>query len=243
MSRSFRKSGRLPKRSGTGLPPDPEGLPRQRRGTAPQMRSRYPDYDVLDSVEHWDEATRRVVLARLDPPPIRFFHEAEARTLAAFCDTVTAQDDEPRIPVLAFIDQKLYEGRLDGYQYDHMPDDRDVWRIVARGLEEAATQRGLESFASARFDDRHAICEDFAGAKLEGGAWEELDVSRAWSVVMRGVLQGFYSHPWAWNEMGFGGPAYPRGYAALGVGHSEHWEADEAFDVDPVEDVQERGLE
>ena len=35
---------------------------------------------------------------------------------------------------------------------------------------------------------------------------------------MRGVLGAFYSHPWAWNEIGFGGPAYPRGYARLGPG-------------------------
>jgi hypothetical protein len=30
------------------------------------------------------------------------------------------------------------------------------------------------------------------------------------------ILSGFYSHPWAWNEIGFGGPAYPRGYMRLG---------------------------
>ena len=36
---------------------------------------------------------------------------------------------------------------------------------------------------------------------------------------MRSMLAAFYSHPWAWNEIGFGGPAYPRGYARLGVGH------------------------
>ena len=60
---------------------------------------------------------------------------------------------------------------------------------------------------------------------------------------MRGVLQAFYSHPWAWNEIGFGGPAYPRGYAALGVGHREHWEPDEAFELDPVKDTAERDLE
>ena len=28
--------------------------------------------------------------------------------------------------------------------------------------------------------------------------------------------RGFYSHPWAWNEIGFGGPAYPQGYMRLG---------------------------
>ena len=39
--------------------------------------------------------------------------------------------------------------------------------------------------------------------------------------VMRAVLSAFYSHPWAWNEIGFGGPAYPRGYARFGVGQRE----------------------
>ena len=33
---------------------------------------------------------------------------------------------------------------------------------------------------------------------------------------MRVVLSCFYSHPWAWNEIGFGGPAYPRGYSRFG---------------------------
>ncbi len=43
-------------------------------------------------------------------------------------------------------------------------------------------------------------------------------MAKAWAVVMRAVLGAFYSHPWAWNEIGFGGPAYPRGYMRLGVG-------------------------
>ena len=37
----------LPKQGGDTTPGPPSGLPRQRRGTTPQMRGRYPDYDVL----------------------------------------------------------------------------------------------------------------------------------------------------------------------------------------------------
>ena len=44
-------------------------------------------------------------------------------------------------------------------------------------------------------------------------------------------------------EIGFGGPAYPRGYARLGIGLREAWEGEEEFEVDPVEDVQERGVD
>jgi hypothetical protein len=213
----------------------PEGLPRQVRGTTPQMRARYPDFDVLEQAAHWDEVTREVVLARLETPPLRFFTEAEAATLRAFCDVVLAQDHDPRIPVLEHVDAKLAAGKGEGYRYADLPEDGETWRLTARVLDAAARERGAASFAAAGPDLRHEICAAFADGELEP--------ARAWSVVMRDALSAFYAHPWAWNEIGFGGPAYPRGYARLGVGLSESWEGEEAFAIDPVADVRLRGLE
>jgi len=239
----FRQPHHLPKvRGDDGANPDK--LPRQRRGKTPQMHGRYPDYDCLEHVEHWDELTRKTVVDRVERvPELRFFGDDEAATLRAFCDVVLAQDAEPRIPVLAFIDQKLAEGNLDGYQYADMPDDRETWRLVARGLDETARASGADSYADAPGHRQVEIADSFAEGSLEGGVWEELNLKHAWGVVMRSVLAGFYSHPWAWNEIGFGGPAYPRGYARLGIGLSETWEGEEVLDIDPVSDVKERGLE
>jgi hypothetical protein len=244
----FREAGHLPKRSERGEPPDPAGLPRQRRGITPQMHGRYPDWDVLEQADHWDEATREVVLARVHSvPEIRFFAPEAARTVAAFADAVTAQDAEPRIPLVNFIDEKLAEGNLEGYQYDDLPDDRDLWRLVARGLDESARETGATSFADASEPVKHDICHAFSRAELRGAVWDELNVSHAWKVVTRDIVSAYYSHPWAWNEIGFGGPAYPRGYAAFGspdLGEeAEGWEPKEAFSIDPVKDTQERGLE
>jgi Gluconate 2-dehydrogenase subunit 3 len=237
-------AGHLPKRRTPGAVGPPDGLPRQRRGITPQMYGRYPDWDVLEQQNHWDVVTRNVVLDRVqNVPPFRFFDERERETLKAFCDRVTAQDEEPRIPVLSLVDRKLHDGELDGFQFDGMPDDRDVWRIVARGLDETAQEAGAHDFAALSPEAQRQIVERMVNGQLEGGAWEEVDVSKAWSVVTRAILSVFYSHPWAWNEIGFGGPAYPRGYAALGVGTKEHWEPSPAFDIDPVADTQERGLE
>jgi Gluconate 2-dehydrogenase subunit 3 len=237
-------SGQRPNRR-KDRPADARRLPRQRRGTTPQMHGRFPDHDVMSQADHWDPVTRRAVRERVDKvPPIRFFAPAEAATLGAFCDVVMAQDGEPRIPVLAMVDAKLHAGRLDGYRYEDMPDDRETWRRAARGLDEAAVDRGAPGgFAQAPPDMQHEICAGFAKGKLAGGIWAELPVTKAWTVVMRSVVAAFYSHPWAWNEIGFGGPAYPRGYSRLGVGMREAWEGAEAVDVDPVPDVVERGLE
>jgi hypothetical protein len=219
---------------------DPYELPRQRRGTTPQMHGRYPDYDVLEQSGHWDEATRKVVLDRVENvPEIRFFDALEARTLKAFCDVVTAQDSEPRIPVLSYVDDKLHSGRLDGYQYYDLPDDRELWKLVARGLDEEAQRRGAPSYADAGDELRGAIVADFADSKLHGGVWGAFSVSRAWTILTGHIVQAFYAHPWAWNEIGFGGPAYPRGYSRFGSPHldkaeQEEWEGEEYDARDPA---------
>jgi hypothetical protein len=221
-------------------------LPRQRRGTTPQLVGRYPDYDVLSQAGHWDEVTRRVVLDRLERvPPILFFTPREAATLKAFCDVVTAQDSEPRIPVLSFIDEKLQQGKRDGWQYYDLPDDDEVWRRIARGLDEEAQRRSFEEYAAAPLEVQVDVVRCFADADLHGGTWDTLNVAQAFKVAMRYVAQAFYSHPWAWNEIGFGGPAYPRGYGAFGsprLGVREGWERDEAVHRDPVRDLPRRGL-
>ncbi|MCV7103945.1 gluconate 2-dehydrogenase subunit 3 family protein [Mycobacterium palustre] len=235
----------LPNLREGGKPPHPSWLPKQRRGITPQMIGRYPDYDVLETADSWDEATRKVVLARLEPPgPLRFFTEAEEPCLRAFCDTVLAQDAEPRVPAAESVDDKLAEGRLDGYQYADMPDDRDTWRLVLRALDETASRRyGKASFADAEDETREAIVDRFSKGLLDGGTWERLNVKRAWSVCMRMVLSGFYSHPWAWNEIGFGGPAYPRGFMRLGgptgpAAVREPFERPGATEEDPVRVVR-----
>ncbi|HEX4465547.1 MAG TPA: gluconate 2-dehydrogenase subunit 3 family protein [Solirubrobacteraceae bacterium] len=231
----------LPQKGGDTGPGPPPGLPRQRRGLTPQMRGRYPDYDALENVEHWDERTRGVVLRRVtDVPEISFFDDAEVTALSAFCDVVIGQDCEPRIPVLAMIDAKLAAGRLDGYRHDDMPADPETWKLVAAGLDQSAREAGSsDGFAAASSELQHEIVKRFSRNDLD---WS-LPVEKAWGVVMRGVLSTFYSHPWAWSEIGFGGPAYPRGYARLGAGQREQWEAPPQFNLDPVADVPERGLE
>jgi hypothetical protein len=228
---------------------DPYDLPRQRRGITPQMHGRYPDYDVLEQRDHWDEVTREMVVSRVtDVPEIRFFDAQELETLTVFADLFLAQDSEPRIPVLAFVDEKLWKGELDGYRYFDMPDDGETWRRVARGLDQEARSRGVDRFSQLRMEDQLEVVHCFANGKLYGGVWNSLNVSRAWSVVTRHMLQQFYAHPWAWNEIGFGGPAYPRGYSRFGSPHlqgaeRETWEGKQAYDRDAAKDTQERGLE
>lgn len=242
MAPDFSGADHLPGQRSGRAQADPYQLPRQRRGRTPQMHGRYPDFDVLTQADHWDPVTRKMILERVESvPPIRFFTQREVATLSALCDVLTAQDSEPRVPIVNYIDEKYFQGELDGYQYADMPDDREAWRMVATGVDEQAAQRaGAASFADATDEVQLAIVADFADGKLRGGVWDTINVKHAFSLVMRVTLTCFYSHPWTWNEIGFGGPAYPRGYSRFGSpqlqrSERETWEGKEAFDRDPVQ--------
>jgi hypothetical protein len=153
-----------------------------------------------------------------------------------------AQSRDPKIPVLGMIDRKLAAGRLDGYRYEEMPSDFETWRRAARGLDHSAGQYETESFADLSAAEQVEICERFANGELRGAEWDEIPPTKAWGVLMRMILEAFYSHPWAWNEIGYGGPSYPRGYMRLGAGQREPYGKPEAKEPDPVSEVKKRGL-
>ena len=54
-----------------------------------------------------------------------------------------------------------------------------------------------------------------------------MSVHRFWQLIMGDAIDAYYAHPWAWDEVGFGGPAYPRAYTRLERGEPEPWEVEE----------------
>jgi hypothetical protein len=232
----FADDDHLPKKRGDRSQLDPRDLPRQRRGVAPGGHSRYPEQDVMAQAGSWDEPTRALLVDRVEhPPPIRFFTPAEAACVGAFLDEFLGQDDEPRVPALEFLDARLHDGRTDGYRHAGLPPDPELWRTLARSFDEAARARGATSFAAAAPALRESLVGAFADGTLAARGLAGLDQALAWQVVAGHAVEAFWSHPWAWNEMGFPGPAYPRGYVRLGPDEREHWEA---FEEGPVRGPQ-----
>jgi hypothetical protein len=46
--------------------------------------------------------------------------------------------------------------------------------------------------------------------------------------MARDIVLAYYAHPTAWSEIGYGGPASPRGYVRLDYNERDPWEAAEA---------------
>jgi hypothetical protein len=185
----------------------------------------------MDEVQRWDPVTTRVVLARLAPgTTLTFFTAAEAAVAQPLVDLLLAQDREPRIPVLALIDARLAAGETDGWHHDDMPVDGDGWRQTLAHLDTDSETAHRSRFADLPARQQAPLVQ----AVYDADRWHGLPAKQVWSLWTRYACTAFYSHPWAWNEIGFGGPAYPRGYKNLRVDGRERWEVPDHDPDDPV---------
>ena len=201
-------------------------------GTTPGDKGRFDGYDVMAQERHWDATTAEVVKKRLAPPEdkLRFFSEAEARTAGALFDGILAQRSEPRVPVLQMVDARLAAGDTDGWHYEDMPEDNVAWHESLIYLEADAQ----EVFARPFWECSHVERGEIIQAVQSSETWHGLPSPHIWSLWSRYACAAFYSHPWAWNEIGFSGPAYPRGYKVLRLGWREPWEVAERRPASPV---------
>ena len=192
----------------------------------------FPDYDVTARAHTWDPVTQHVVLDRVTPDrPLQFFTATEERVARPLLARLLALEDMPEVPVLELIDARLAAGETDGWRHEDMPEDGDAWRRSLRFLDDDARSRRSVLFAELTVPQQKDQLEDVRTARR----WRGLEGRHLWNLWMRYACVAFYSHPHAWNEMGFGGPAYPVGYANLGLDRREHWEVseDNAFDPEP----------
>jgi hypothetical protein len=193
----------------------------------------YPGFSTLAQQKFWDEATREVVLARVrDIPPIRFFTPEEATLMHAILARVMPQDDrddEHKIPILPAIDQRLHSGRIEGYRYEDMPPDGEAHRLGLHAIDAGARQKYGKSFVDLGPREQDEILKAIQTAKPVGAEeiWRRLPVKRYWAMLMQDAADVYYAHPYAWDEIGFGGPAYPRGYMRQEAGQPEPWEVEE----------------
>jgi hypothetical protein len=193
----------------------------------------YADYSTLAQQKSWDQATRTVVAERIEKiPAIQFFSQVEAALLGAVIDRVLPQDDRAdrhTIPILPVLDQRLYKNSLIGFRYEDMPPDQEAYKLAIQAIEEMAQARFQESFPDLTVHRQELILKSLHDGKPDPShpIWERMPVHRFWGMLMEDCVTAYYSHPWAWDEIGFGGPAYPRGYMRLENGLPEPWEKDE----------------
>ena len=136
---------------------------------------------------------------------------------------------QARIPVAAIVDQKLVEDAGDGYRNAKLPRLREAWRIGLEAIDaEARNTHGCH------FHELLPATQDKLIASTKKGELNRVE----WrgmpphlfleSRAMPDIVKAYYAHPTAWNEIGWGGPASPRGYVRMKANRRDPWETAEA---------------
>lgn len=193
----------------------------------------YRNFSTLRQHKHWDEATRHVINKRIgSTPTLRFFTATEADLMEAIIDRLLPQDDRSPdriIPILPVLDERLSKNELNGYRYEDMLPDQEAYRHGIKAIDEMSHQKYTLPFVAATVTQQELLLESLHDGEPDPKhpVWSRMSVTRFWNLLLGDCLTAYYSHPWAWDEIGFGGPAYPRGYMRLEKGLPEPWEEEE----------------
>ncbi len=193
------------------------------------MPDRYPGYDVLDKRDtpSWNDATREAVNARLAlPDQPRFFTGAEWKMVAPLCDRIVPQPiGRPAIATAVLLDDKLYRNATEGYRNAKLPPLQDAWRrgLAALAAETAAAY-GI-AFELLAEEQKDALLTRMQKGELSAPAWGGMPPAMFFSErLAHDIVEAYYAHPTAWSEIGWGGPASPRGYVRMGFNRRDAWE-------------------
>jgi gluconate 2-dehydrogenase subunit 3-like protein len=199
------------------------------------MPDRYPGYDVLAkrNSPSWNDKTRAVIDRRMaiDPDRHAFFTDTEWPTMRAICQRIVPQPANRLhpAPVAAMVDEKLHNNSGDGYRDARLPPMRDAWRRALAAIDAEATSR-----YGRRFHELGTLLQDDLLKAVQNGEvdekpWGDLSPKLFFKKrLLHDVVSAYYVHPAAWNEIGFGGPASPRGYVRMNFDRRDPWEAAEA---------------
>jgi hypothetical protein len=194
----------------------------------------YPGYSTLGQKAFWDKTTRDLITDRVEhPPQLRFFTPQQALFWGVVFDHILPQTDrvpERRIPIVPALDDRLHEGRTAGYRFEDMPHDREVYtRFGIEGIEAEAQARFGRLFLRITHREQEIVLCSLHDGRPQGGLhiWQQMSVHRFWQMLIGDAIDAYYAHPWAWDEIGYGGPAYPRAYFRLERGEAEPWEVEE----------------
>lgn len=192
----------------------------------------YAGFSTLSQRAYWDKATREVVEHRVqDPPKRKFFTESQWEFWTAVFDHLIPQTDrtpDRQIPLVAVLDDRLEKNKTVGYRYESMPQDRVVYQIGIEAIDREAEHRFGGKFLLLGYRQQDLVLQAIQKGKPQAAPeiWKQMSVTHFWEMILADAVDAYYAHPWAWDEIGFGGPAYPRAYTRLERGEPEPWEVE-----------------
>lgn len=192
------------------------------------FKTHYPSYDVMAFQEEWDSFTREIILKRLGPfPKAAFLTKNEEGMLALIAEHLTYDNRKKIIAwILYHIDAKLVSETGEAERKPEVPLEKVLVRDGLKFINTVARQRFKEDFATTQTEEQFQILSQLQTGQITGNVmWQKELQKELFKKLAELIISAYYSHPTVWSEIGYGGPAYPRGYYRVEFGLRDPWEA------------------
>lgn len=190
--------------------------------------SRYPAYDVWEEHDKWDDHTRKIVAKRRTAQVAhQFFTPAQAMQIQALARLLV---DDHRLEVLTYVTQHLDESVAspigEAQRKVGLPPKQDLYRLGLAALDAESNARYKTGFVALKPKEQQDLMEAVArGETMDDQAWGQVPPVEFFKRLLHDTVSAYYSHPLVWSDIGYGGPAYPRGYVRVEKGLTDPWEA------------------
>lgn len=188
----------------------------------------YPSYDVMSSQDEWDAHTQAIVKARfVQENDFHFLTNIETEILRAWCSQLLGDNRGEIIQyVLCHIDESLASSKGEGQRKAGVPPAKILIREGLKAIHEASRLADSKSFFHLDENTQLQMMRSISEGTLpESEAWSGIPQKAFFQKLLTLAVEAYYSHPTIWSEIGYGGPAYPRGYVRADIGQLDPWEA------------------
>lgn len=186
----------------------------------------YPDYDVLSLQDEWDDHTRSIVIKRLGPFRLTLLSEWEQEMIKVIASHLAYDErDEVLTWVAAHVDQALAQPFGESQRKPNTPPRRTLIRDGLKALDNWAKSTHYKAFLHIKPDQQLQILRSLElGSLAQENTWDTVLQKELFQKLLGLIISAYYSHPWVWSDIGYGGPAYPRGYVRVELGLTDPWE-------------------
>ena len=193
-----------------------------------QRRTRYPGYNVLSQVKEWDPHTRDIVLKRLGPfPGLKYLTPEETQMLKTIAAHIIYDERDVILTyVIHQLDQTLSSNIGESERKPEAPQAKDLIRRGLTALNRVALKISQKAFVELDSATQFKIIASLQTETVEPiPDWSRIPPQELFKKLAGMITSAYYSHPTIWSEIGYGGPAYPRGYVRIESGLTDPWEA------------------
>ncbi|WCR28666.1 gluconate 2-dehydrogenase subunit 3 family protein [Paenibacillus thiaminolyticus] len=192
------------------------------------QHSHYPSFDVMKERHEWDDHTQSIVMSRAKPNNVLHFLTPPEAGLIRRIGSLLVGDETPEVLdfVLVHIDRTLHQSPGESQRKAGVPEAPKLLRAGLHALEQADQALHSSSFMDLDAADQKQYLQDMSQSAAKPiGIWNGIPQAELFRKLLNLTVEAYCSHPKVWSDIGYAGPAYPRGYVRTQMGQLDPWEA------------------